>query len=492
MGYCKYHPLTPAAFHCQHCDIDFCGHCINEDPYRDTQRCFHCQQDLDPLGARNSAPPFWRRLQETFHYPLQAQPLIFIALISFLSALLSFTPFAMLGVLVLSGIMMKYCFSCLESTARGQLNPPDITTAYEGGVALMLSLILILVLMGGAVVAVGLYLGPTAAGLLATLMVISLPAVMINFAMSENLLFALNPLNSIKLIHTIGLPYGLLLGFILIMISSVGAIGGLFGSQISVLSLGLQSVVSNYYTVVAFHMMGYMLFQYQFELGFVAQTDEDSEARSDRDRLLAHIDVCVKEGQFGKALKLFSEGVHKYANDRELFEMCFNFMCATKNREHIGNFTSSYLQLLQDQGRPELVRGVFKRARDVNTEYQPTDIKLRVHLARDCHDSGDFMTAIKLINGLHKQHPEHPLLLEAYHLMAEAMEQVPKMAAQLPACHKLIAQLKKQTAAAPVQKSPQKTRPKPTVDSAPKPTLELEPVEPADGNNNDLPPIEFR
>jgi hypothetical protein len=47
------------------------------------------------------------------------------------------------------------------------------------------------------------------------------------------------------------------------MSGSVSFIGELISGETSIIFLGLQIAASNYYTLVVFYLMGYMLFQYQ-------------------------------------------------------------------------------------------------------------------------------------------------------------------------------------------------------------------------------------
>lgn len=73
MDYCKYHPLTAATYYCDACDTKTCDTCCDDEKIK--LRCFSCSKQLESLGAVNYARPFWRRLEESFRYPLKTQPL---------------------------------------------------------------------------------------------------------------------------------------------------------------------------------------------------------------------------------------------------------------------------------------------------------------------------------------------------------------------------------------------------------------------------------
>lgn len=428
MQYCKYHPLAAATYLCDHCSIHNCDHCIDVDRHSEP-RCFHCQQPLESLGSSNSATPFWRRLPESFRYPLNTETGVLLVAVSFLTSTLGYVPLGVLWVLMISGAFFKYSMSCLEKTAQGDMTAPDITSAYGGGLSLLFQLLLILAVMGGSVVAAYVYLGPAFGGLLGTFMVIALPAVIINFAITENVLEALNPQSAVRIITAVGLPYGILMAFILIMTSSVGVIASLLGDDPSVWQSIIQSIVSNYYTLVVFHIMGYMIFQYQKDFGFYARHSEagDLHIPSERERLSRQIDITLKEGLFNDTLELYSKGLKKYPDDTELFSAAFNFICGIKSQQHIGAVCDRYLLHLKTIGRQDKIRTVYTQALLINNTYTPDSALIRHLVAQACFNCGDFKQAAKLLNGLHKQHGDYFDLANAYFLMASTLEQLPSM-----------------------------------------------------------------
>jgi hypothetical protein len=144
----------------------------------------------------------------------------------------------------------------------------------------------------------------------------------------------MNPLGTVRLMATIGLAYGLLLALIMIMMGSVGVINEFIGTDFSMATNILQSIVSNYYMIVVFHLMGYMIFQYQDKLGFSA-TESDGEAaelRPERDRLAALIDVNIKEGNYEEVLAQLITAIKDFPNDREFFPCIWIFSSRTAGK----------------------------------------------------------------------------------------------------------------------------------------------------------------
>lgn len=489
MDYCTYHPLAPATYRCQFCHTENCDHCADEGETGGDARCFSCARSLEHLGAVNVATPFWRRLQESFRYPLNPHALTLIIVVSVLSIVASHLPLSLLWTLILTGAFMKYSFSCLENTARGLLVPPDISDAYDGGLVVMFHLYIMLAVASGSIVATAFYMGFQAAILLSVLLVIAAPAMIIIYGLNESLLEAMNPLNILRLITSVGLPYGLLLAFVMIMSASVALISQLIGEHVAALSTLLQSVVANYYSIVLFHIMGYMIFQYQGALGFTAREDDGTDnIRSPRDRLAAHITIRLKEGDYNQVVALFDEALTKFPNDREFHRQRFEFFYATER--DLPNASSRYLKFLYDSGQDHMLVMVYKRVLTLCPDYLPDNPGLRHHLALACRDAGDSRNAVRLINGMHKQFAEYPELGQAYELMAEALDDLPNQSQQAEKCRQFAQRLNTQQARRATQARPP-AKPARQVHQPISPPAQEPSSPPTANDTGDLPPIEF-
>jgi tetratricopeptide (TPR) repeat protein len=386
---------------------------------------------VDSLGARYNAEPFWRRLQDSFHYPLNTETIILIIGTALLSTIIFFLPFAFIWYLMITGAFMKYCFTCLESTSNGSFRAPDITAAYEGGIIIALQLFAIIVVLVGSIIGTAAWLGTGMASLLGLLVIICFPAILISFALTESILDAINPLKIIYLISAVGLPYGLLLALIMIMMGSVSIINELIGSQdFSFIATSLQSAVANYYTIVVFHIMGYMIFQYQNQLGFIARQEDESSSRSEMERILANISIHVKQGDYDKAAKLFQNAIKKFPNDKSLNQHCFDFLLGIKNITLIEDFSSLYFKHLKLIKREDQLSIAYKRILHAHPKYRPDTPADRLMLAQACKENGDSRSAVKLLNGLHKEFHEFKQLPIAYKLMSEALKDLPDMEMQ--------------------------------------------------------------
>ncbi len=429
-GFCKYHPINAATYFCSPCQKYTCDSCANEDAHSGGVSCFLCSRPLQSLGSAATDEPFWRRLDKSFKYPLNTYALVMIIGVSILSSILAFVPFAIVWQLILTGAMVSYCFACLKQTAIGNFAAPDITTAFQGGLELLARLLAIFVV---TIVFVGLiftYLSPLLGFLAGVIAIVFMPATIILFGFSNSLVEAINPLKQFRLITAVGLPYGLILVFIFIMSASVGIINEIIGFQFSIVSITLQAVVSNYYLVVMFHIMGYMIFQYQGELGFTARADhgEGHKFREESEKTKHLVDILVKEGEFSLAIKELKQAIKKFPDDPHFVKLYFEFIHASKNTNAIAEFGNYYLAYLIRHHANHSLNPVYKRILQIKPDFQPDKAEIRYHLAQELYQAGDCRTAVKVLNHLHKEFPHFVSLPAAYELMAECLGELPGMA----------------------------------------------------------------
>ncbi len=447
MHYCKYHPLDGATYHCANCQLHQCDHCV--DDAQPQPRCFVCGGVLESLGSGNLVEPFWRRLPQAFKYPLNASSMSLIVITSIASVVAVLMPFLWLLSILLylfaAGALLKYSLTCLEHTALGEMKAPDVMDAYQGGVGLLFKLIVMTVLLTLLVGGAAYYLGPAVGGVLGFLVVVCFPAMLIRFAQSESLLEAINPIAALALIGAIGLPYGLLMAFILIMMTSVGLLQEWIGQLVPAVSYLLQSMVSSYYTLVTFHLMGYMLFQYQDQLGYSARIEDDeiAPAREEADRVAAQIQVLLKEGDYERVVTLYYQAFKQFPNDARFFEQFFELLYVCKKAALMADFGSLYLNFLNRKKRIDKLTPVFKQIRLIAPDFLPDAPALRLQLAGLLKQQGDIALVIKLLNGMHKQFPDYPELPQAYFLLADTLAQQPNMQPQADKCRHMAQQLEK-------------------------------------------------
>ncbi|WP_223788745.1 DUF4013 domain-containing protein [Marinicella meishanensis] len=439
--HCHYHPLAVGTYHCAACQTHACDRCVDDSRRNPVVRCFGCGRELESIGPGH-IEPFWRRLPQSFRYPLAQQSMIFILVLSVLCSFALYLPLAWLFYLALFGSAFKYSLSCLSHTADGHMSPPDITEAYEGGLSKMLVLIIMLFVTGLVTNLANTFLGPAMGGVVALLVTLSFPAIIINYAISDDMIDALNPTNILALIKSVGLPYGLILGFIMIMLGSMAVLYQWVFWIPSSIGTVLLYAVTFYYLIVLHHLLGYMVFQYQQALGYSARLQGDNnKRRGDGAIARAKLSALIKTAQFKKATELSAEQVKLNNADLDLNHRHFELLLATGNAPELALFLPPYCQLLKRSGREDLISRQFKRLWLKMPDFQVSEPGLKWVIAQACAAHNNPALTIKLLHGIHKKHPDFEHLIAALQLLAQALDEFPKYANHSQACRKLITRL---------------------------------------------------
>lgn len=433
MSFCKYHPTEHAQYVCHQCELNCCSECVVGGETFGTECCPLCGSRLDFLGDATNAEPFWRRIDKSFKYPIRKETLMLIIGVAVTSAVLAnvggFIAFVVM--LLLTGAMMKYSFICMVATANGHMQAPPISEAFTGGVRLILSLTGMLIIMTAIVFTVYSQLGVYAAAVLGLFYMVCFPAVLMHYALSDSILASINPLNILHTVKTIGFPYALLLAFIAMMSVSVATIHGLIGDGYSVVAVALQSMVSDYYMVVLFHVMGYILFINQYGFGYEARREDDEQQPliplSAEERLLATVAIFVKEGDFSRAFEELSKAVKSQPSER-LYQRYFDLAFASRSVDQLRRLVPQYMGYLIRRGRERQIYDLYRKTLHVDKQFLP-ETPLGCHqLAGICMTHGSPELGVRLLNGLHRRFPDYDNLSGAYILMADLLEMIPKAA----------------------------------------------------------------
>ncbi len=447
MESCKYHPDRAPDFHCARCEIDLCTDCVDHS-VSGQARCFHCGSSLTPRVTAASVEPLSRRLPYAFRYPMTADAMIFIFGLSVVTTFIAVMPsgglIQFLALLFCSGLAVNYSFLCLKATAAGAMVPPRLQDAASGSLSILIRLFAIFFIIGAFTSFIASHVSPVLAAMIVFILVIGLPAVFMSLAMSDSIIEAVNPVNFIGLMIKTGIPYLILICFLFIMVSSVTLIQTIIGDDLLFLSAILQSAASSYYSMVAFHLMGYLLYQHQERLGYVSEDAEEKllYRAKPEDVVRAHVSICLKEGDYERAKMLLRTAIKENPKSTLLWQRYFDLLYQLEDLATLKGMSNQYLErLMQSQQVAPLLRNYRKLIRSL-PDFMPDQPQLRLGLAQLSLDSGDAKSAVRLLNGLHKEFPTFDRLVEAGCLLKKALEALPNMNQQAEKCQVLIDQLK--------------------------------------------------
>jgi hypothetical protein len=322
--FCHYHPTQSAHWTCDGCNLTICSSCaIRDDADKQLNEknrfiCPQCKIEVQWLGAEHLIEPFWNRLPKFFSYPISIQTLIVITALS-LSSLIFTGPglFNLLIGYLIWGLLIKYSYEALKATAQGNLKPPRINaqTISEDFHQVFKQLVLFF-LIGFVFAWLSPRLGIFASGVFLIVVVLSVPAMIILLVTTNSLMHALNPLIFTRLIIRIGWGYVLMFFFLALLGGAPAYLSSFIGDFMPVgLHQFLFAFAQNFYTVISYHLMGYVILQYHQQIGYQvgpeyfehdSQTDRAMPIDDDA-RTLKEVKLLVQTGRLDKAISFIKE-----------------------------------------------------------------------------------------------------------------------------------------------------------------------------------------
>ena len=448
-GNCKYHPLEFASQYCEHCQVSYCESCSDESGLQNRRnpsyRCYVCESSTRPLEQAFKVDPFWRRLPAVYRYPLNFSGSMLILVTALLSAVLID---AFVFVLIPAILITIYCFACLNETASGNMQAPAFDKCFDGSASTIFYVYICLIVAAFVTSFAFAAIGP-GTGMLATVFcVVVLPAAIMIIAIDDSLAMALNPAKLIGIVTTTGTSYFVMLLFVMIMISSLAAVGAVFGEfQESFMSRFLHSAITNYYSIVVFHIMGYLVYQNSFQLGFATHnTDLDTKSRSTDAMLESKIEILAKAGRFQDALELCQRQLRSQ-RDGALWkwERCFNLMFASRNPKKISKFTDKFLSMLHEQEQFEKMAESYLRVKSRVADFLPEDHAVRLSIATELNEIGKNKSAINVLNRFHESCKDTSQIVSSFGLLSEAFARIPGQEARATLYRRQFEMLSKKT-----------------------------------------------
>ena len=437
--FCDGHPTRKAHWHCSKCDALLCPECVSareSENYGHNQThhfCPKCNQPVDFVGVQNLIEPFWNRMPRIFAYPLSLQPLVLTAVLAFMTLLLSGD-----GLIssILRGVMwlmvLKYSFESLKATAGGNLKPPPvnsrtITEDIQQVFKQFAIYLLIFIGFGYISVKAGIFMGVVF--VIAALFFV--PSMIILLVTTGSLFQAINPALFCGLVFRIGWAY-VLMYFFLFLLGSAPAYLAQYVIRFlpPELHAMLFGFAKSFYTLVSYHLMGYVILQYHDKIGYKVDyedfkdpTAEDYKPqKSDPDaELLAAVAPLIKEGKLDEAIALIKERIGSQPiRGEKLSERYYNLLKMKKRTAEMLEHGVVHLDILAAQNQKARAIAVFTECRTTDSNFLPSAGAL-FRLAGWLNESGKTKAAVAVYNCLVKSYPDNPQVPRAYFRIAQIL-----------------------------------------------------------------------
>ena len=428
MSHCKYHPLKSATRLCASCDVAVCDDCSDESDLKRSSRgeyhCFVCSSRLDELEVESAVTPFWNNLSQVYMYPFGLSSIAAILFISLFMALTS--GIFLLGIIPMMA-MTWYCFACLCETAGGKRSAPEFAECFDGSLGPILYVIFATIIVSLAVRYAGLVFGIEMALLVMFFFILTLPAAIMVLAIDGNVFEALNPAKLMSVVVATGSSYFVMLAFMIIMTSSVGVLASLFGtSNSSFLGVFFQSLISNYYLVVEFHILGYIVYQNHQKLGFkVSQGGQDNGFRSDEKLLNARIETLIKAGDYESATDFAIRQSRQTNAQMWHWARCFKLMSIGGTHPELKRFASSYFDKLESKQQHDAVAEAYVMLKKRAPDYSVGDDKRCLRIADNLFEIGRYRFVVDMLKDFHTRSKDNEQINRALKLLSESYRHIP-------------------------------------------------------------------
>lgn len=390
--------------------------------------CPKCCKNLRYQGAANDIEPFWNRISSFFMYPFSLDPMILIAVCTFVPIFLGQNLFGLIGAVLLFCILTKYVYSIVERTSEGHMTPPSFASGFSGeGLGIIFQQIGVFILIGVMITGAG-YLGGT---LLATLvsgfLLLSFPASVIILALEKNMADAINPIRQLALMGAIGWPYMVLYAHLVLLFFALSAVQEFTMQHLPIMIANpISGFLFSYFMMIIFHLLGYILFQYQDKLGYAADVQDDlpgppSMAPNPSLRVDADIDINLKEGRYDTVLGILEDQLKKNPNHILRREQLYKLLWASHNLNKLNKYAQPILRLFISHNTPEKSAELLKALLKHDPEFKLQDPELIFQLAQQLYHQGEYRLILVLVKDMHKRFDQYERLPDTYLVVARTL-----------------------------------------------------------------------
>ena len=369
--------------------------------------------------------PFWQRLSEITLYPAKPAAMITIGVLA-LARLLGLLPglAGWLLDLLVTVALYRFAFEVLRATANGRMEPPEgmgETAQSSGWLAIWLQLIfiiaavLLIVLLGWIGLA------------LCVVMLVGYPGAVMSLAIDQNLGHALNPGTWIQIMTRLGWPYFVAFGLILVIFISAGNAQSWLVKLLP-LAIGLPVFyfISGYALIATFHLMGYLIWQYQDELGFTPETAPVLQLHRNADAdqyILDEAAQMVRDGETDMATEALRAHLRERGGTEAVHTQYRKLVRLKGDRSELVRHGREWLPVLLAQDREKTAVELCRELTDLDPTFVVTDAESNARLAQRASTLGHAQLALRLINGFHKRHPKSADIPAMYLLAARLLSE---------------------------------------------------------------------
>ena len=361
------------------------------------------------VSTRAAPVPFWNRLRDISLYPLRGTALVMLTVLA-LGSLLGYLPgIGWFMKLVVYASAYKFAFEILRSTADGETEPPENSVAIADDVVWKL---LALQVVFFFIVMAGFGAGGPVVGIIVLLAVVFMqPGCMMSLAIDGSFGRAIDPSTALGIVARVGGPYLAVFG-LLFVIQASAATAATWLEQFMPPVLGQVASMAFFLwgLFAAFHLMGYLVYQYHEVLGYEPEAHVRAlPTLKDRDAvLLEQAEAQVRDGRTDDAIALLREEIRSRAVTPATHELYRRLLRQSGDRRTADEHAAVYLNLLMTENQDRKALGLLREALDANPDFVPLQPEHGDRLAARAKLGGQAQLALDGWQALLRRHATHP------------------------------------------------------------------------------------
>jgi hypothetical protein len=391
-------------------------------------------KSLATAPARTAPPPFWQYLPQVFKYPAHGDALVKIVCYAVGATIaLIVLPLGPIWVFLVWLAFLAYCFGILERTARGHLVAAQVyvdeRTDKDRRPIKQVVIFIVLFLVAGVVAGA---MGPVAGQVALCLVSLAIPASIMVLALEERLSSALNPLRILSMIAGIGLPYFALWVFLFLLLQSAQFLGAALDVFLPKwLSHMLADMVSMYFTVAMYYLMGYVIYQNHDALGVDVQVDTamahqnlqkaGSGGKVEPELLGPDTRGLIADGKLDEAATRIENRLRREFDNNKLHDQYLKLLLLQGQPKAISKEVNEYVPKLMREKKAARAVEVYEAGRKAVPDLLIVDSTLVLPLATQASELRRDTTAFELLKGFDKRFPESADIPGVYMLAARIL-----------------------------------------------------------------------
>ena len=318
--HCRYHPTRTPVLMCGQCSVTVCPDCIPNWPARGYPRCVSCRSEMEPLSISEYVKPFWQCFDQFFKFPFKASNLkfifftfLFFLIVPLYDAKEYVNPleaiYSIVMWIIFPSFIVAYMSAVAIKASDGNPAPPEISESWkDGGFLILFKAVVIVLIFRSLLASTLIFMGGAVASILSMLIALAFPATLMLLFLERKISVAIHPGKVVGIIQAIGWPYMFLWGLVMILIAGPETLMSLSGEGIHLKILPTLALLSSlYFGLVLFHLLGYVVYQYHYELGVSLPSEELEGLRksiSPQKAILKESELLVMDGKYHSAIDL--------------------------------------------------------------------------------------------------------------------------------------------------------------------------------------------